>query len=401
MLEIKPILSALTRHKSATALIVLQIAITFAVVVNSISIINQRLELMNRESGLAEEEILAFNINPFGEDYDIEYNYKADIELLRSIPGVIDAVITNMIPISQSGSSSGVSGSQQDVDDKKSYPAGFFRGDDHILNTLGVKLSAGRNFTGDEIIYSEEFVNPNVVLITQPLADKLYTGGEALGKQIYFWGIDATVVGIIETLAGPWPDSSQFMDNLIQPVIALNRFVRIIVRVESSEMNTILGNVEKKLIERNPNRVITSVRSLEEIKKRSYSNDYAMTQILWTVITLLILITALGIVGIVSFNVNQRTKQIGIKRALGATKMDIIRYFITENIMITAFGITIGAIITILFNNYLVSAFKLTAVDWIYIPIGAAIMLLTGVLSVWAPARKASLVSPAVATQTI
>ncbi|MCF6193742.1 MAG: FtsX-like permease family protein, partial [Kangiellaceae bacterium] len=267
--------------------------------------------------------------------------------------------------------------------------------------TFGTKLLSGRNFTPDEVVYSEVFVEPNVVLITKSLADKIYSDGNALGKQIYFWGIDATIIGIIETMAGPWPSSNQFMDNLVQPVMALSRTVRIVVRVEESEMSTMLGEVERKLLDRNPNRVITSIRSLKETKRRSYSNDYAMTQILWTVVSLLVFITALGIVGIVSFNVSQRTKQIGIRRALGATKIDILSYFITENILITGIGIVVGATATILFNNYLVSDFQLTAVHWSYIPIGALVMFLTGILSVWAPARKASRISPAVATQTI
>jgi len=401
MLEIRPILSALNRHKSATLLTILQIAITFAVVVNSISIINQRFELMERKSGLAESQILAFNINPFGESYNIEHNFKADMELIRNTPGVIDAVITNMIPMSGSGSSTGISQTQQDFDDNRVWNAGYFRGDNHILNTLGAKLIAGRNFHEDEIIYSKEFVEPNVILITQSLADKMFDNGDALGKQVYFWGIDATVIGVIDTLAGPWPSAPQFMDNFIQPIMALSNFVRVIVRVEKSEMPTMLGAMEKILLERNPNRVITEVKSLEEIKRRSYSRDYAMTQILSVVITLLILITALGIIGVVSFNVNQRIKQIGIKRALGATKTDIIRYFITENLLITSLGVFIGAIATLLFNNYLVSDFQLTAVHWSYIPIGALAMFLTSILSVWAPARKASRISPAVATQTV
>ena len=401
MLELKPILNSLKQHKSATLLTILQIAITFAVVVNAISIINQRLDLMARDSGLAESEMLAFNINPFGEGYDIEHNYKADMAMLRSMPGVIDAVITNAVPMSGSGSNTDVAESQRKFDDRQRLASGIFRGDNHFLNTFGIKLLSGRNFTQDEVIYTKEFANPNVVLITKSLADKVYTDGSPLGKQIYFWGINATVIGIIETMAGPWPSSSIFMDNLIHPVMALNNFGRVVVRVEETEMQNLLGEVEKKLLDRNPNRVITAIRSIKEIKKRSYSSDYAMTQILWIVISLLVLITSLGIVGIVSFNVSQRTKQIGIRRALGATKTDIMGYFITENILITGFGIFIGAVTTVLLNSYLVSDFQLTAVHWSYIPIGAIVMLSTGILSVWAPARKASRVSPSVATQAI
>jgi len=401
MLEIRPILSALKRHKSSTFLMVLQIAITFAVVVNSISIIKQRLDLMNRETGLAESELIAFNVSPFSDNYDLETNFKADIELLRNTPGVIDAVVTNMVPLSGSGSSSTVSASQEDSDNGESRGSGFYRGDSHILNTFGFKLASGRNFKPSEVVYTQEFVEPKVVMITQSLADKLYPNSEALGNQIYFWGTSATIIGIIETLAGPWPSSTQFMDNLIQPVITLSNFNRVLVRVESSQIDELLGSVEKMLLDRNPNRVITSVRSLIEVKRRSYSGDYAMTKILWSVVILLILITLLGIVGIVSFNVNQRTKQIGTRRALGARKIDIQRYFITENILITSIGLVVGTLIAISFSLYLAQTFNIPPIDWYYYPLGIVVMLIVGVVAVWVPAQKASNVSPAVATQSI
>jgi len=401
MLEIRPILSALTRHKSSTFLMILQIAITFAVVINSISIIKQRLDLMNRDTGLAESEMIAFNISPFGENYDLEHNFKADIELLRNTPGVIDALVTNMVPISGSGSSSTVSATEDDANNDEDRGAGFFRGDSHILNTFGLKLASGRNFKPNEIVYSQTFVEPKVVMITQSLADKLYPKNDALGNQIYFWGTSATIVGIIEKLAGPWPSTTQFMDNLIQPIISLSNFNRIIVRIEKSLVSEMLVSVEKTLLARNANRVISNVRSLDEIKRRSYSDDYAMTKILWSVVILLISITLLGIIGIVSFNVNQRIKQIGTRRALGARKIDIQRYFITENILITSMGLVVGTLIAIVFSLYLAQTFSIPQIDWYYYPLGTLVMLLVGISAVWVPAQRASNVSPAVATQSI
>ena len=401
MLEIKPILSTLLRHKSSSLLTILQIAITFAVVVNSISIINQRIERMNRDTGMIESQILALNVNPIGEDYDQEFNFKADVELVRGIPGVIDAVVVNQVPLSGSGDSSGVAASQEQVDNLESIGTGFFRGDNHFVNTLGLNIISGRNFNDDEVIYTDVMKNPNVVLITQSLADKLFPDGNALDSTVYFWSLKSKVIGIVDKMAGPWVQSSRFEDNLIQPIISLSRFSRMIVRVEESQLQSVLGTIEKTLLDRNPNRVITGVRSLEEIKQRSYSGDNAMTMILWIVIVLLIVVTALGIVGLVSFNVRQRIKQIGTRRALGATKADIVRYFVTENILITAMGITFGTIITISLNIYLVKTFELAPLQWLYIPVGIVVMFLTGIIAVWLPAKRASSVSPAVATQTI
>ena len=126
-----------------------------------------------------------------------------------------------------------------------------------------------------------------------------------------------------------------------------------------------------------------------------------MSRILWTVIILLVIITALGIVGLASFSVNQRIKQIGARRALGASKFDIQRYFITEIILITILGVIIGTILAVAFNVYLVDTFQLSPIEWHYIPVGVMVMLITGVTAVWLPAKRASAISPAVATQSI
>jgi len=402
MSEFRPILSALLRHKSSTILIILQIAITFAVVVNSFSIINQRMDKMDRTSGIKESQLMTFNLYAYEADYNVEQNIRADIELLRNTPGVIDVIATNQVPLSGSGDSGSVASSQENFDNFVNIRSAFFRSDSHLLNTYGLQLSEGRNFTEDEIIYSNEQVNIPSILITQSLANKLYPDGDALGKQVYLGSDSPTIIGIIKQMGGPWVWADSFYeDNIIFPYISLSTFKRFVIRTEPNAREELLGSVEKLLLDRNRNRVISSIRSLDELRERAYSGDAAMTKILWSVSLLLLVITALGIVGIASFNVNQRIKQIGTRRALGATRIDIQRYFIIENIIITSLGLIIGSLLTILFNTYLVDSFELTPVNWTYIPVGIITMLLVGIISVWMPAKKASGVSPAIATQSV
>ncbi len=403
MLEIKPILSALLRHKSSTLLIILQIAITFAVVVNSTSIIKERIELMSRDTGLVNDRLITFNVNAFGDDYDHESNLRADLELLRSLPGVVSVAPMNQIPLSGSGDSSGVAGSQEAVDNLEMTGAGMFHGDSDMINTLGVKLAAGRLFTPEEITYSRGRADVKSVIITQALADQIYPEGNALGNTLFMGGeLKMTIVGIVEHMSGSWPSWSNFNYNVLTPFVPLRDFQRYLIQAEDQETVTrLLGEVEKLLIDRNRQRVITNVRSMDELIDRIYADDAAMTTILWVVVILLVLITALGIVGIVSFNVNQRVKQIGTRRALGATRMDILRYFVTENILITSLGLFVGITLTIGFNVFLAEQFEMPEFNWNLIPVGVIIMFFIGIVSVWLPARRASKVSPAIATQSI
>lgn len=398
MLEIRPILSALLRHRSSTLLVVLQIAITFAVVVNSISIIQQRMALMDRDSGLKENQLMSLSVSGYIKEYDREQNTRADINLLRNTPGVIDAISINQIPLSGSGDSSSFANSRENKDNNIDFGAGVMRSDEHAINTLGVTLIAGRNFKSNEVFYNDGTLTPNIAIVTQSLANKLFPDGDALGKKIFTGTFDVTVIGIVEQMSGYWSHWSGFNDNIIFPELATQR---ILIRTESNMRDELLGSVEKILLNRNPERVVSQVRSMTEIRDESYSQDSAMAKILWLVISLLVIITALGIVGIVSFNINQRIKQIGTRRALGARKIDIHRYFITENILITSVGLVVGTFLTIGFNVYLVNTFQMSPVNWYYLPLGMLTMLILGIISVWIPAQRASNVSPAVATQSI
>jgi len=402
MLEIRPILSSLSRHKSSTLLIVLQIAITFAVVVNSASIIKQRMAAMDRESGIVERQLITLNVNAFGKNYDIESNIRADLRMLRNIPGIIDAVAINQVPLSGSGDSMAVSSSQEKFDNFERQGTGIFSGDSHILNTLGVELIEGRGFAENEVDYSSERPEVTSAIITDSLAKKVFPNGNALGQSLYYGMNPIRVIGIVERMSGSIVHESIFEENIIFPYVRLSAFKRILIRADNkTSADKLLGEIEELLIQRNPERVISGIKSMDDLIANSYSSDRAMMIILWCVAVLLVLITALGIVGIVSFNVNQRIKQIGTRRALGARKIDILNYFLTENILVTSLGLMLGVAMTVAFNIYLVEQFDLTPISWFFIPVGILSMFVLGILSVWMPAQKASCISPAVATQSI
>ena len=126
-----------------------------------------------------------------------------------------------------------------------------------------------------------------------------------------------------------------------------------------------------------------------------------MAIVLATVITLLVGLTALVIVGLASFNVTQRTKQIGTRRALGARRIDIVRQFMLENWLITTTGAALGIVLTAVVASWLETAFALPRLDWRYLPVGIVSLWVLSTLAVIAPARRAASVPPAVATRSV
>ena len=176
---------------------------------------------------------------------------------------------------------------------------------------------------------------------------------------------------------------------------------KYIIRVEPGMRDQLMPIIEQKLGESNRQRVVKQIVSLEELSTDSYQDDRGMAIILSVVIALLIGLTALVIVGLSSFHVTQRTKQIGTRRALGARRRDIINQFMLENWLITTAGAVLGTVLTIVVAYWLEVSFELPRLNWRFLPAGIAILWVISSLAVLEPARRAASVPPAVATRSV
>jgi len=276
---------------------------------------------------------------------------------------------------------------------------------------MGLGLVAGRNFRSDEIIEadSQAVPDPAAVIVSKALADKMYPDRQALGKTIYIGDSKkpSTIVGIVERLGVPWNAawSDKFYENsLIQPVQFASPFTSYLIRAKPGQLADVLKAAPATLVKTNRMRVIPSergVRSFAEVREYAYKGDRGMAILMGVVCLVLLGITAAGIVGLTSFWVGQRRKQIGVRRALGATKNDILSYFLTENLLIGVAGVVIGALLAIGMNLWLVTQFEMARLSLVYVLIGVVALLLLGQGAVLAPAMRAARVSPVEATRSV
>lgn len=395
--------SSMLRNKTGPLLVALQIAVTLAIVINSLFIILQRIDKMNRDTGIDVENVIVAYVRGFGTGFDVVNSITNDIDLIKSIPGVVAATVANHVPLSGSGSGTIL----RTVPDETVDPVntGRFHWSEEGLDALGVELSRGRNFFPEEVHYSlptsDEGAPPSV-LVTQELANRLFGDEDALGKTVYWGSMEpSTIVGIIGHMQGSWVNWDNLNNVVVQPGKPAYTTNKYIIRVEPGMRDELLPLIEARLAESNRRRVVKNVQALEDMAARSYRDDRGMAIILAIVISLLIGLTALVIVGLTSFHVSQRTKQIGTRRALGAKRSDIIRQFMLENWLITSAGALLGVVLTVLVAYWLEVSFSLPRLDWRYLPSGIAILWLLSSLAVIEPARRAARVPPAVATRSI
>lgn len=411
-MDIRPILFTLRRHKLTCCLLVLQIAFTCAIVCNTIFLIGQRLERIGIPSGIAEQELVYVELSNIGHRADGKARAAADIAALREIPGVSAVALPNELPFDYGSNNMDVR-----IDPTQhlaTLNATQYFGED-LLKTFGVQLVAGRDLLPEEYVdLSDVFTMlankqydklPHATLITRTMAERLWPGQNPLGKQFYVGqGLPFTVVGVMANLIRPGQDrmSAGAGYSTIWPVrLTLEQGSGYILRCAAQDRDRVLAAAVTKLKQLDPNRIITDKGTMEEHRRAFFQNDRAMAGILVGVCIALLVVTALGIVGLASFWVAQRNRSIGVRRALGATRGNILRYFQTENFLLTSMGIALGMVLAYGINLFLIMHYELPRMPVAYLPAGALILWAIGQAAVLGPALRAAAVPPVVATRSV
>ena len=404
-MEFGPIMRALSRNKTGAVLIALQIAFTMTVVVNAWFMIGERLGLIDRPSGLVEADMFYVTSTGFTDDFNVKTTIDDDLRTLRQLPGVVDVVTMNAIPLSGGGWS--MSLRIEPGDDTQSWPVAVYMVDEHGVNTLGSQLIVGENFSPTDVEWREmtQASWPDKVVISKAMAQAMFPDtslSQVIGTTVYISNDEpVTISGIIDQLQAPWSGWDSVEQTMLVPQKIAFSSVRYMVRTEPGRRDELMPVVEETLSRTNDGRLVRNMQTMTETRERSYSLDKGLANILVVVMVVLVLITGVGILGLASFSVRRRTKQIGVRRALGASQSDIMRYFLTENACISLAGVMLGAGMTVVLNVWLVGAMGFPKIHWIAVPLGMLALVLIGQLSVIGPARRACAVSPAVATRTV
>jgi len=405
MMEVVSIISALRRSKVAALLISLQVAVTLAVVSNALYIALQQIEHMSRPSGIDEEGIVSFeNIWTGGMDTEIKARLQTDLAALRSLPGVRDAYATDGLPLRGGGYSSAFS---RRPGERPGVPSALYPVDEHGLRTLGLRLIEGRGFnSGDILDWNGEQDSPDhapVAVVTRALAASLFPEGAALGKVAYIDKNPVTIIGVVERMQAQaaYGHDESIENAALVPYLWTEPSSLYVIRAFPGQRDAVLQAAQRKLFQISRTRAITRQQSFVETRAEAYRPFRATALILSCVSAVLLLITGLGVVGLTSFWVAQRRRHIGIRRALGARRIDILRYFHTENLFLVGAGAAVGFVLTMGANAFIVRQFEMSRLPVSFVVAGVVIVLCLGQLSVLWPALRAAGVSPATAARAL
>lgn len=393
------------RNKFSALLIVVQMAVTLAFMANALTLVEQRVAWSSRATGIDEANIFVISSELIDHSNDLEARQTEDLAALRSLSGVKNAYATNDFPLEGGGWTEGVSltAGQQTA----SAASAYYFGDEHSLDTLGVTLISGRNFTAEEVAVRTENVVPHAsgYIITKQLALKLFPSGDALGKSIFVEdsAVSSPIIGIVDRLQGPFNVatgrfSTYAQNSLLAPYRPVDEYSNYMVRVQPGQLAAVMKAAEQTLFALDGNRIMRT-RSMAELRAQAYRGEHGLIVLLSCICAALVLVTSFGIIGLTSYWVAQRRQQIGIRRALGATRRAIVRYFQTENLLIGAAAAVLGIGLAIALNLWMVRSFEMVRMDNSRAILGAFVIVLLGQLAVLWPALRAASIPPALATR--
>jgi putative ABC transport system permease protein len=406
-MQIRPIFAALRHHRAATVLIVLQIALTLAIVCNALFIIQLRLAHIARPTGIDEAHIVVIQNQWIGkhETAQLSARLATDLAALRQLPGVADAYADYTYPAAGPWAAVLRIGLKPNQRAPTSLAEGY-QADDHTLSTLGLQLVAGRNFRPDEIVAGsvDDALAPPVIIVTRDLAERMFPHQSAVGKRVYISDKPSTIIGVVRHLEVPAVGTHSFAYCSVLlpswPVWPYGSFY--VLRAKPGQLDAVMRAAPKALLAINRMRVMDGgAKRYGDLRAAVYADDRGVTLLMSMICVVLLLATVGGIGGLTSFWVGQRRRQIGIRRALGATRGDILRYFQTENFLIVSGGIALGLLLAVVLNLLLMKHYELPRLPLSYLPIGALVLWALGQLAVLGPALRAAAVPPVVATRSV
>jgi putative ABC transport system permease protein len=418
-MEMRALLSSMWRSRTGPALVAVQVAMALAVLVNVAYVIEQRLAAASLPSGLdlpnmfwvATQADSMVTPDPAAHVVAV----KEDLEWLNSLPGVLGAATTDPLPQSFWGGI-GLPFAAQPQDLARpgaTRNAAIMFGSGRYLDAMGLKLIKGRGFspgalrspaTTDEEAAIAAWA-PEMI-VTKAFADALFPDGRALGRTVYAGLINkpAVIVGIVELMrANPLPVQEDVFATqiVILPIITPTPIGIYVVRTRPGMRAALMAKVEKELGDRQPDRFVARVEAYDVTAGRARAGSRNSVIILGVVAALVLAVTVVGIVGLAAFNVASRARQLGTRRALGARRLHIVRYFLIESWITTTVGVVPGCILALGFGLELAYLLEMPRMPLYYLAGGVLLLWLVGLLAVLVPALRAASVSPSVATRTV
>jgi putative ABC transport system permease protein len=396
------------RRRLRSALVVIEVALAFILLAGGGLLVRSFFQMMNIALGFDPTNVLTLRVPIATTRYStaaaIAAHIREMVARVEAVPGVRGAAATDALPLE--GFNNGMPfliAGRGVVDRANRSSCGFKMVQASYFEVLGIRFVKGRSFTDRDVKGS-----PPVAVINQTMADRFFKGQDAVGQRILIQDvvpgspmlgpeIPWEVVGVIAD------ERTASLEGTMRPAVYVpieqspSVFAAIVVR-SAMEPTALSRAISQAVHELDRDQVVTEVRTLDQIKDESAASNRLRTTLLTVFAALALVLSAIGIYGVISYTVAQRTHEIGVRAALGASGAALLRMVLVSGMGLTVLGLAVGVAGALALTRLLGSLLLgVSARDPLTLTAAALVLILVAFFACYIPARKAAKLDPLVA----
>jgi putative ABC transport system permease protein len=386
------------KHHLRNGLVVAEAAITLVLLVGAGLLMKSFVRLMQVDPGFRPDHLLTAQISRSERDNKKVINfYDQVLERVRALPGVTAAGAVSFLPLDGLGSATSFTlddrakprPGDEPVADVRSISADYFK-------AMGTPLLLGRSFDPTLDQFGDRLKK---VILNQSAAQQYWPGEDPIGKHLtmpWFEDMHAEVIGVIpdlKLLSLNTSSRSQLYWFLPQfPYAAMSLVIRT-----SGAPEQVVGGLRAAVREVDPKQPIAKVRAMDDVVAVSVKQPRFVMTLLAGFATLALLLAAVGIYGVMSYSVTQRTQEMGIRIALGAQPRDVARLVLGEGMRLAVAGVALGIVAALVLTRLLRTLlFEVRSTDPVTFAAVCGVLALIAAIAIFIPARRATRVDPMV-----
>lgn len=388
---------ATVKNRTRSLLVVFESAIAVMLLIAAGLLIRSLVALQNVDPGFDPNKVLTLRVDLPRQKYNTPEKASNFFEQLETrvagLPGVEAVGLITDLPLS---------GEARDMPYRvEGRPAtsdiafvDFRRVNKNYFSAMRIPLRRGRNFTEQEVRQSDK-----AIVVSQAFVDSVFPNEEALGKRLIIWsGIrnePYEIIGIVgdtryQSLQGE-PSATMYV-----PTREL-LFVNLVIRTQGDPLS-LVGGVRKEVNALDPDQPIAAIRPMTEWVAMSAAGARYRTTLLGLFALLAMILAATGIYGVMSYSVAQRTQEIGVRMALGARPLDVLKLVVRQGMMLALIGVIVGLAGALALTRVMSSLlFGVTERDPITFVAVAALLIVVAFISCFVPAHRATRIDPLIA----
>lgn len=394
--------SEASHNRLRGVLVMSEVALALVLLISAGLLIKSVIRLRNVNPGFKAENRLTMNVvlprakYPKAPQWIAFYNQLGD--RLKALPGVESAGFTSVLPFSGNFDGRGLA-----VEDLPKPAGEEFSVDLYIVTPAYAKTMSLQLMQGRALTEQDTETTPLVAQINETMAREMWPGQDPVGKRIKFPGSEKnpqpwrTVIGIVRDVKQYALDRKDPMQIYLPEAQFPTSFMTLVVHTSSDPKNLIAA-VRSEIYEMDKDQAVYNITTMEQLLADSISLRRFSTLLLMIFAGVALMLAGVGIYGVISYGVTQRTHEIGVRMALGASRADIVHLVVRQGMAMTLAGVGLGLVATFALTRVIESLlFNVSSMDpatLIIIPVALTIVALG---ACFVPARRAARVDPMVA----